>query len=153
MPVNPDFKDLFKLLKEEAVEYLVVGAHAVIFYAEPRYTKDLDIWVNPTLENARKVWKALLRFGAPLKDISIEDFTDPDVIYQIGVEPNRIDIIMGIAGVEFEDALKNRVISTYDGIEISIIGKSDLIIAKKAVGRKTDILDVERLEARKGTKT
>lgn len=146
MPANPDFKDLFKILKEENVEYLVVGAHAVIFYAEPRYTKDLNIWVNPTPENARKIWRALSKFGAPLKNISVEDFTDTELIYQIGIEPNRIDILMGIAGVQFDSAFKNRSTSSYDGIEIWILGKSDLIKTKKATGRKTDLLDVELLE-------
>lgn len=146
MPANPDFKDLFKLLKDEAVEYLLVGAHAVIFYAEPRYTKDLDIWVNPTPKNARRVWNALRKFGAPLNDITLKDFTDSDVIYQIGVAPNRIDIIMAVTGLEFEDAFNRKVISSYDGVEINIVGKSDLIKAKKASNRTQDILDLERLE-------
>lgn len=147
MSANHDYKDLFRILNEEAVEYLVVGAHAVIFYAEPRYTKDLDIWVGATSENAKKLWESLSKFGAPLKDVTIGDFTDKDLVYQIGIEPNRIDILMSIAGVEFEEAKKNRQESTYDGVKINIIGKQDLIKAKKASGRKQDILDVERLES------
>ncbi len=145
MSSNQDFKELFKILNEENVEYLIVGAHAVIFYAEPRYTKDMDIWVNPTPENAKKLWGALSRFGAPLKDISITDFTDKDIIYQIGIAPNRIDLLMGIAGVEFRDAFKNKQDSTYDGVKISLIGKKDLIKAKKTSGRKKDLLDLDRL--------
>lgn len=146
MSANRDFKDLFKIFNEEKVEYLIVGAHAVIFYAEPRYTKDLDIWINPTAKNAEKLWKALCRFGAPLKDISQNDFTDTELVYQIGVAPNRIDILMGITELSFGDAVKNSVSSTYDGIPIKIIGKNDLIKTKKATGRDQDLLDVKRLE-------
>ena len=146
MPANKDYKDLFRILNEEQVKYLVVGAHAVIYYAEPRYTKDLDIWINPSRENAKKVWRALSRFGAPLQDISLEDFLDTDVIYQIGVEPNRIDIIMGVAGITFESAYKNKSCSTYDGEPINILGKEDLIKTKKATGRAQDMLDVENLD-------
>ncbi len=146
MSANKDFKELFSIFNEERVEYLVVGAHAVIFYAEPRYTKDLDIWINPSIENARKLWKALEIFGAPLSDISLSDFTNPDLIYQIGVAPNRIDILMGISQLVFNDAIKNSIPSTYDTIPIKIIGKNDLIKTKKATARDQDLLDVKRLE-------
>lgn len=146
MGVNRDFKDLFKLFNAEGVEYLLVGAHAVIFYAEPRYTKDLDIWVNPSPENTEKIWRALEKFGAPLEGVNRSDFTDTELIYQIGVEPNRIDVIMGLSGLTFDAAYRNSVESTYGGIPIRIIGKSDLVAAKKATGRKQDMLDVERLE-------
>jgi len=146
MPANPDFKDLFKSLNAESVEYLVVGAHAVMFYAEPRFTKDLDIWVNPSPENAARVFRALSRFGAPLQGVKTRDFTDPKLIYQIGIAPNRIDIIMDIGPVEFADAWKNRVESTYGGVPIAIIGKRQLIKAKRAIGRPQDLLDTQRLE-------
>jgi hypothetical protein len=145
MPANQDFKEIFRIFNEEGVEYLIVGAHAVMFYTEPRYTKDIDILVNPTVENALKTWNALAKFGAPLKDISKTDFTDKDLIYQIGIEPNRIDIIMSIAGVEFNEAWQSRQISSYDGTPIAILSKENLIKAKKASGRKQDIIDVERL--------
>ena len=100
MPANQDFKEIFRLLNAEEVEYVIVGAHAVMFYTEPRYTKDIDILVNPTAANARKAWNALAKFGAPLKNISESDFADKDLIYQVGIEPNRIDIIMSISGQE-----------------------------------------------------
>ncbi len=146
MAANPDFKDLFNIFNEEQVEYLLAGAHAVIFFSEPRYTKDLDIWVNPTAENAKRVFAALTRFGAPLKNISVTDFCDKEMIYQIGVEPNRIDILMGIAGVEFGPAWVDRVESTYDGIPIHVMGKESLQKAKKASGRPQDLLDLEKLQ-------
>jgi hypothetical protein len=145
MPANPDFRDLFSTFNEERVEYLVVGAHAVIFYAEPRYTKDLDIWVNPSAENARRVYSALQRFGAPLTDITVGDFMKPDLIYQVGIAPNRIDILMGIAGVTFDEAWKDRAESTYDAVPIHILGKNSLIKAKKASGRPQDLLDLDQL--------
>ena len=146
MSANQDFKDLFNILNAEKVEYLIVGAHAVIYYTEPRYTKDLDILVKPTIENAHKVWRALQRFGAPLQGVTIGDFTDPQIIYQIGIEPNRIDILMSIAGVEINSVFENHVTTNYDGIPIRIINKAELIKAKKAAGRLQDQLDLEHLE-------
>ena len=146
MSANPDYRDLFRIFSEEKVEYLVVGAHAVIYYAEPRYTKDLDIWVRPSSDNALRVWRGLERFGAPLREVTVQDFTDPEMVYQMGVAPNRIDILMGIEGVDFDSAWKNRVESTYDGIPIYILGKYELICAKKASRRPQDVLDLEKLE-------
>ena len=146
MPTNPDFKDLFATFNEESVEYLVVGAHAVAFYAEPRYTKDLDVWVKPSAENAGRVFEALKRFGAPLSDVTVADFTDPSLVFQMGVAPNRIDIMMGIAGLDFDSAWPNKRASTYGGIPIHVIGKDDLIGAKKASARPQDLLDLERLK-------
>ncbi len=147
MPANPDYKDLFKILNEEKVEYLLVGEHALIFYSEPRYTKYLDILVLSSKKNSSRIWKALKKFGAPLKNITEEDFTNPEMIYQIGIDPNRIDIIMSITGISFEDAWKNKKQSTYDNIPINIISKKDLITAKKASKRPQDLLDVDKLLA------
>jgi len=147
MPSNPDYKDLFSILNEEKVDYLVVGAHAVIYYTEPRFTKDLDILIRPTRVNAEKVWRALKRFGAPLRDITVDDFIREDTVYQIGIAPNRIDVLMCLGGVNFEEAWADREHAAYDGIPIAIIGKSKLIKAKKFTGRPQDLLDVEKLEA------
>jgi len=145
--VNQDFKDLFRAFNDCGVRYLVVGAYAVIFYAEPRYTKDLDIWVEPSEENAGKVWEALASFGASLEGVTHEDFCNPELIYQIGVAPNRIDIMMGISGVDFSSAWQRRMQSTYGGEPIFIMHIDDLIKAKKAMGRDQDNLDLRRLEA------
>lgn len=145
MEPNPDFKDLFKILNEEQVKYLVVGAYAVIFYTEPRFTKDLDIWVQPTTSNARKVWKALTRFGAPLEDVTPDDFTNRELIYQIGIDPNRIDIIMEVSGQTFKKAWENKSIATYGDQTIFILSKDDLILAKKASNRPQDRIDLENL--------
>ena len=142
MSHNPDFKDLFKSLNAAEVEYLIVGAHAVVFYSEPCYTKDLNIWVNPTPVNAIRVYNALRDFGAPLKGIQAEDFTREDMIFQIGVAPNRIDILMGIKGVVFAEAWPNRKHSSYDTVPIAILGKEDLVKAKRASNRPQDQLDL-----------
>jgi hypothetical protein len=145
MPTNPDFRDLLSIFNEEGVEYLVVGAQAYIFYAEPRYTKDMDLWVRPTADNAQRVFRALARFGAPLQGVSPQDFADPEVIYQIGVAPNRVDILASLGGIDFPSAYANRTESTYAGVPFALLGKEDLICSKKAAGRPQDLLDVERL--------
>ena len=144
--MNPDFKDMFKILNEQGVRYLVVGAYAVTFHAEPRYTKDLDIWVEPTPENAKKVWEALTAFGAPLDDVSVEDFGNQSLVYQIGVEPNRIDIMMNVPGVVFPEAWENRVESSYGEEKVNIIAIDDLILAKRTANRDQDKIDVKNLE-------
>lgn len=146
MSANQDYRDLFRTFNEEQVEYLVVGAHAVVFYTEPRFTKDLDIWVNNSPENAARVYRALTAFGAPLEDISVADFTNKDIVYQIGVVPNRIDIVVGLTGLEFETAYPDSVESTYDGEPIRILSRADLIANKTALGRPSDLLDVARLK-------
>jgi hypothetical protein len=149
--MNQDYGDLFRIFNAHRVRYLVVGAYAVIFYAEPRYTKDIDLWVEPTCENADRVWQALAEFGAPLEGVSIEDFSNPELIYQVGVEPNRIDIMMAVPGLEFEAAWSRRVTSSYGGEVISILDFNDLVHANKTTNRESDKLDLTLLEqAKKG---
>lgn len=146
MSANQDFADLFSELNGAEVRYLVVGAYAVVFHAEPRYTKDIDIWVEPTPENSVRVFNALASFGAPLDGVTADVFQDTAMIYQIGIEPNRIDILMGIEGLEFAAAWARAVSSRYEDHEIRILSVDDLIVAKRAAGRPQDLLDVERLE-------
>jgi hypothetical protein len=145
MDGNPDFRDLLRALNEEGARYLIVGAYAVMHFTEPRYTKDLDIWVEPRWENAQKVWRALAKFGAPLRDMTIDDFTKPKVVFQIGVEPNRVDIVMGITGVRFDTAWHNRVRAFYDDQPVHVIGREDLLRNKRRVGRPADKLDVQAI--------
>lgn len=99
--MEPDFLDMFRALNAEAARYLLVGAHAVGLHGVPRATGDMDFWVEPTPDNAPRVWQALHRFGAPLHDLTVEDLARPGLIYQIGVPPLRIDIITSIDGVTF----------------------------------------------------
>jgi hypothetical protein len=140
---NHDFKDLFSALSAAGADFLLVGGHAVMFYTVPRFTKDLDIWVRPTLENARRVHAALSQYGAPMADLTIDDLAVPGTIFQIGVAPNRIDVVTAIDGVDFDGAWTRRTASTYDGIPISILSKPDLVANKRAVGRE---LDADRVQ-------
>lgn len=144
--MNSDFSDLLLALNEEAVEYLIVGGYAVIKYTEPRFTKDIDIWVNATTENAERVMRALVKFGAPLSGVSKEDFTDPEAFYQIGVSPMRIDIIMGVDGLEFVDCWPRRKKASWDEIETNFISIHDLMINKEKAGRPQDLIDIENLK-------
>lgn len=147
MAVNPDFRDLFAELSDHDARFLVVGAHAVIYYTTPRYTKDIDLWIDTSPENARRVYAALALFGAPLHELTVEDLSTPGTIFQIGLEPNRIDILTAVEGLDFELAWKNRVASTYGEIPIFILGREDLLVNKKTVARRQDLIDVENLES------
>jgi hypothetical protein len=137
------------------VRFLVVGAHALGQHGRPRATGDLDVWVEPTTTNAVKVYHALAEFGAPLGDRSVAELATPGVIYQMGVEPFRIDILTAISGVEFADAWPNRLDSTLGGLSVPVLGLEDLIRNKRASGRPKGLLDVaslERLTSLKGGK-
>jgi len=145
MATNPDFRDLFAALSAQGAEFLVVGGHAVMLYTQPRYTKDLDVWVRPTRENAERVFQALEDFGAPLTNVAVEDFASPGTIFQIGIAPNRVDILTTLEGVDFEHAWLRRTQSTYGGVPIGVMSAEDLVANKRAVARPQDLLDVEAL--------
>ena len=149
MAVNRDFEEMLSALNRCGARYLIVGAHAVMHYAEPRFTKDIDIWICPSPENAARTWKALEEFGAPLDNVTVEDLSNPKLVYQIGIAPNRIDIMMGLPGVRFDTAWKRRVKSSYGGVPIYILHKTDLISSKKAAARPQDLLDISTLKATK----
>jgi hypothetical protein len=146
MAVNPDFKDLFSALNAAGVKYLLVGGYAVAFHAEPRFTKDLDVWIEASGENAERAYNALRAFGAPVGDLAPDDLAEPGRVLQIGVVPNRVDIVTSIDAVEFASAWPNRVETDYGGEPIRVIGKADLIANKRACGRAQDLLDIAWLE-------
>lgn len=148
MFLNKDYKEMLSALNDAEAEYLIVGAYALAVHGNMRSTGDIDIWVRPTIDNAQKVWQALEAFKAPKKDISPNDFCDPDVVYQIGVVPFRIDFLTSIDGVNFEVAWENRVETTFDGIKIAAIGREELLANKRAAGRPKDLADVAWLEDR-----
>ena len=145
MFVNSDFTDLLKLFSDKKVKYLIIGGYAVIQYAEPRYTKDLDVWISTDISNAKSVYKALKEFGAPLAELSEADFSEEGYFYQLGVPPMRVDILMGIPGIEFEEAWKKRVEIDFDGLLVTFISREDLITAKRASGRPQDLIDADTL--------
>lgn len=146
MLIPSDYKELLRILNKHRVEYLIVGAYAVIYYTEPRYTKDLDIWIKPERENAQRLYEALKEFGAPLKDITRKDFTNKNLVYQIGVAPVRVDIIMGCGSLEFDFNWRYRSSTKFDNIKVNIIGLRELIKSKKKTKREMDAIDVKVLE-------
>ena len=149
MPTNRDFRDLLSELCAAEARYLVVGAHAVAYHSVPRYTKDLDLWVEPSADNAGRVLAALERFGTPLHDLTLEDLKTPGTIFQIGVEPNRIDLLTAVEGLDFAAAWSRRITTTYGDAPISILSLNDLLASKRAAGRPQDLLDAEWLERSK----
>jgi hypothetical protein len=141
MFVNSDFSDLLSLFNANNVKYLIIGGYALVQYAEPRYTKDLDIWISVDQVNAAAVFRALKEFGAPLAEMSEADFAEEGYFYQMGRPPMRVDILMGIPGVEFAKAWSRRVEFDFKGLVVKFISKEDLIAAKKASGRPQDLID------------
>ena len=146
MQTNDDFRDLFAELNAAVAEYLVVGAHALAAHGHVRATKDLDVWIRASPENAARVYRALGSFGAPLQGLSVEDLAGPDLIFQIGIPPVRIDIITSIDGVEFDSAWRERMPSEYGDQRVHVLSRRHLIENKKASGRLQDLADVEFLE-------
>jgi hypothetical protein len=149
--LNPDFSDMLSCLSDEEVEFIVVGAYALAAHGIPRATGDIDIWVRNTPENARSIIRALAKFGAPLSNISEDDFTSPNMVVQLGVEPSRIDLMTSIDGVEFDEAWKRRTQVIIDDLEIYVLSENDLIHNKLATGRKKDELDVLSLRNKNTT--
>ncbi len=147
MAESPDYKELLLAFNEHAVRYLIVGGYAVMKYTEPRYTKDLDLWVDGSTRNAKRVFAALAEFGAPLQrdGITPATFHGANVVYQIGVAPVRIDVSTHIDGVLFAAAWRKRVKGKIFGAGVSFIAKSDLIRNKRASGRRPDLADLESL--------
>jgi hypothetical protein len=144
--VNPDFRDLFAALNAAGARYLLIGGYAVAFHAEPRFTKDLDVWTEPETANAVRVYDGLRRFGAPLDELTVEDLQRAGTIFQIGVPPNRIDIVTAIDGVAFPEAWQDRTETKYAEEAVPVIGRHHLIQNKRATGRPQDLLDLEILE-------
>jgi hypothetical protein len=143
--MNSDFKDILKSFLDFQVEFLVVGGFAVMRYTEPRYTKDLDILINNTPANGERVINALKAFGAPLRHVTAADFVTDDGFYQIGVAPNRVDVINKIPGVEFSAAYAAREFATIGGLKVPFISRKHLIDAKLASGRPQDLVDAGAL--------
>ena len=144
--MNRHFVEMLSALSDAEADYLVIGAHALAAHGYARGTRDLDIWVRPTPQNAARVWRALLEFGAPLDRLTVEDLSSPGTICQIGVEPSRIDLLTEPAGVDFEASWQRRLTVTVNNREFAFIGRDDLIASKRAAGRPNDFRDIEELE-------
>jgi hypothetical protein len=143
--MNSDFKELLEAFNACDVRYLIVGGVAFIYHAEPRYTKDLDVWVKADEQNARRVYEALVKYGAPVADMSEDDFAREGYFFTMGIAPVRVDILMSVDGLDFEDAWTRRVEDEVDHVQVAVLSKEDLIRAKLIAGRPQDLIDVQTL--------
>lgn len=144
--MNQDFLDLLSAFNGADVRYLVVGAYAVGVHGHPRATKDLDVWVEATLDNAPKIIAALQAFGAPLANLGQIDFQKPGTGFMMGNPPRRIDILTEISGVRFDDVATRAIQANFDGVAARVIGFDDLVANKRAAARPQDLADVDALE-------
>lgn len=145
MRVERDFQDLLRLFNKNKVKYCIIGMYAVAFYAKPRYTKDMDILIESTIENAKKIIKSLNEFGFGSLGLSEKDFSKKGQVIQLGYEPVRIDIITSIKGCSFNRVWKNKEIGRYGREKVFFIGLNELIKTKKISHRKQDLIDLEIL--------
>ncbi len=145
MKVEKDYEEFLRLFNKNKVRYCIVGAYAVAFYVKPRFTKDMDILVKPSSENARRIVKSLHDFGFKGSKLKDEDFSKPGKIIQLGYEPVRIDVITSIEGCNFEEVWKNKKIGIYGKQKVFFIGRGQLIKNKKASGRIQDKVDLREL--------
>lgn len=144
--LNPDFKEFIKLLNANQVKYLIIGGYAVAIHGHPRYTKDIDIWVEMSSENAIKLITALDQFGFGSLGLSAQDFQTPNQIIQLGYPPNRIDLITTPDGIDFETCYPSKTEIIIDNIPVQFIDLENLRKNKKASGRLQDLADLENLE-------
>lgn len=142
-----DLKDLLSAFNDQHVRYLIVGGYAFGVHAEPRATKDLDVFISNDAQNSEAVYRALAQYGAPLHGLTPKDFTDGSA-FQVGQPPARVDLLQQIDGISFDEAWPNRIEGLIDGdTPAAVISKADLIRNKLASGREQDVLDVKKLEA------
>jgi hypothetical protein len=149
--LNKDFRDILALLIAEEASFLIVGAHALAVHGYLRATGDLDLWVRPDPENAQRVWRALLRFGAPVDALNLSqtDFEKPGIVFQVGLPPRRIDILTEISGVEFAEAWSTRVMQVVADLEVPFLGREALMRNKRESGRDKDLSDLRALTKKK----
>jgi hypothetical protein len=147
--LNKDYKEMLQLLLEEQVDFILVGAYALAAHGYPRATGDIDIWVRADEINSINIYRALERFGAPVDQITVNDFANEGIVFQIGVTPRRIDIITHLDGVSFGEADEDKVIVEVEGLKLPILSFDKLIKNKLSTGRERDELDVKLLQKRK----
>ena len=145
MEVQPDFKDLFEFFNAHKVDYMIVGGYALAFHGAPRFTADIDIFVRPETDNAKRVMAALDQLGFGSVGLSPADFEKPEMVVQLGVSPVRIDITTTISGVSWEEAAAGRETGEYGGVPVFFIGREQFVINKRTTGRKKDLADLEAL--------
>lgn len=146
MVQNQDFKEFIQSLNDHNVQYLVVGGYAVAFHGHPRYTKDMDIWVWVDQQNAENIILALEQFGMGSLNLEAHDFLEPGTIIQLGYPPHRIDILIGLKGIDFQVCYQNKIEEVIDGIKINFIDLENLKKTKRIAGRAQDLADIENLQ-------
>lgn len=146
MEVQKDFKELLELLNRHEAKYVIVGAYALAFYGHPRYTGDLDILIAPEIDNANKIINAIKEFGLALKNLKAEDFLISERVIQLGISPLRIDILTSLTGLTWKQVFSNKMQGEYAGVPVYFIGKEELKINKKALGRHKDLADLESIK-------
>jgi len=144
--LSPDFSAFVALLAEHRVRYLVVGGYAVAFHGHPRYTGDIDIWVDRSRVNAARLVDALEEFGFGDLGLGSDTFTEPDTVVQLGYPPNRIDLLTNLEGVSFEACYAKRQEVEMEGVTVAFIGIEELLANKRALGRHQDLADIENLD-------
>lgn len=145
MKLPKDFREFIELLNSESVKYVIVGGYAVAFHGHPRFTGDIDFFVEPSADNAARLRRVMQSFGFGATGLMESDFSVKDQVIQLGIPPVRIDVLTGISGVSFEDAWASRVQSTLDNLSVNFIGKAALIKNKEAAGRTKDAADSEEM--------
>ena len=145
MELQQDFRELLALFNDHKVEYIIVGGYALAFHGAPRYTGDIDIFVKPDTQNARRIMVALNEFGFGSVGLTEGDFGSPDKVVQLGVPPVRIDVITSLTGVSWEEAFSGRVAGKYGDVQVHYIGRKEFIANKKAIGRNKDLADLDAL--------
>lgn len=145
MILQKDWKEFIELLNSENVDYLIVGAHALAFHGEPRATGDIDFWIRISPENAQRVARAVSRFGFPDLGFDAEGFQKEDQVFMLGRPPLRIDILTTISGVGFDEAWEQKVEAVWHGLPVRFISRDLYIQNKRAVGRRKDLGDLDRL--------
>ncbi len=146
MTTQPDFEELLRLLEKHKVDYMIVGGYAVAFHGYPRFTKDIDVFYDVSTDNLERLRNALMEFGFQPKQLATETFTDPGAVVTFGIAPVRVDLLNSIDGVKYPDARAGRVRGRYGRIEVSFIGRAELLRNKRATGRLRDAADAEELE-------
>jgi hypothetical protein len=144
--LNKDFKEFIQSLNDNQVHYLVIGGYAVALHGHPRYTKDMDVWIEMKPENAKQITKALEQFGFGSLGLKADDFLVPDQVIQLGYAPNRIDLITTLEEIDFENCYASRVEVKIDDVTVNFIDLENLKRNKKATGRYQDLADLENLE-------
>jgi hypothetical protein len=143
--LNKDFKEFVQFLNANGVEYLVVGGYALMAHGHPRYTGDIDFWVNPARENIANLLAALAQFGFASVGLKEDDFFVEQAVIQLGFPPARIDLMVAVSGVEFAGAYKSRLEVDLDDTRINVINRDDFIRNKQATGRPKDLIDLKEL--------